>query len=310
MTTEAQIATNRLNAQKSTGPRTAAGKAAVAQNAVKHGLRAQAVVLPGEEPDQYGRYHQEMLDQLHPEDLQETDLAERIVGLTWRLRRAGRYHDAVFEALYEQQAAAAAMESAPPETEADALYAGDRVLGRMLVADFSGDRVLERVQLYERRIESSLARAWSDWRKLREQPRAAAGRGFLFVAGTGDTSAPRTPDGVTTNRPADRPGQTKPIPGGAGWDEARGAWSAGQSCQTKPVGPQASEGNGGGGTNKPNRHGPAGGQETAVNKQSQSAGPALGGWEVAGTNKASFRGPIDVLAALASHQRLPCRCTV
>ena len=119
MTTEAQVATNRLNAQKSTGPRTAEGKAAVAQNAVKHGLRAQAVVLPGEEPDQYDRYHQEMMDQLHPEDLPETDLAERIVGLTWRLRRAGRYHDAVFEALYEQQAAEAA-ESAPPETEAGA----------------------------------------------------------------------------------------------------------------------------------------------------------------------------------------------
>ena len=286
MTTEAQIATNRLNAQKSTGPRTAEGKAAVAQNAVKHGLRAQAVVLPGEEPDQYGRYHQEMMDQLHPEGLQETDLAERIVGLTWRLRRAGRYHDAVFEALYEQQAAETATESAPPETQAGELYAADRVLGRMLMADFSGPRVLERVQVYERRIESSLSRAWSDWRKLRDQPRPSAGRGFLFFDGTGDTPATRTPDGVTTNRPADTP------------------------CQTKPVGPQASEGNGGGGTNKPNRNGPTVGKETTVNKQSQWAGPALGGLEVAGTNKANFRGPIGVLAALSSHQRLPRRCTV
>ena len=253
MTTEAQITTNRLNAQKSTGPRTAEGKAAVAQNAVKHGLRAQAVVLPGEEPDQYGRYHQEMLDQLHPEGLPETDLAERIVGLTWRLRRAGRYHDAVFAALYEQQAAEAAAESAPPEAAAGELYAPDRVLGRMLLADFSGPRVLERVQVYERRIESSLSRAWSDWRKLRDQPRPSAGRGILSFAGTGDTPATRTPDGVTTNRPADTP------------------------CPTKPMGPQASEGNGGGGTNKPHRHGPTVGKETTVNKQSQSAGPAFGG---------------------------------
>ena len=52
MTTEAQVATNRLNAQKSTGPRTAEGKATVAQNAVTHGLRAQAVVFPGEESDE------------------------------------------------------------------------------------------------------------------------------------------------------------------------------------------------------------------------------------------------------------------
>jgi hypothetical protein len=254
MTTEAQVTTNRLNAQKSTGPRTAEGKAAVAQNAIKHGLRAQAVVLPGEEPDQYDRHRQEMMDQLHPEGHPETDLAERIVGLAWRLRRAGRYHDAVFAALYEQAAEAA--ESASPGTEAGELYAADRVLGRMLLADFSGDRVLERVQLYERRIESSLSRAWSDWRKLRDQ-----------------------------FRPANTPGQTK------------------------PMGPQASAGNGGGGTNKPNHNGPAVSQEATVNKQSQSAGPALGGREVAGTNKASFRGPIDVLAALSSHQRLPCRCT-
>ena len=38
MSTEAQNHTNRLNSQKSTGPRTSEGKAAVSQNAVKHGL--------------------------------------------------------------------------------------------------------------------------------------------------------------------------------------------------------------------------------------------------------------------------------
>ena len=30
--------------------------------------------------------------------------------------------------------------------------------------------------------------------------------------------------------------ETKPIPGGAGWDEATGTWDAGQSCETKPIG--------------------------------------------------------------------------
>jgi hypothetical protein len=38
MTTEAQIAANRVNATKSTGPRTTAGKAVVALNGMKHGL--------------------------------------------------------------------------------------------------------------------------------------------------------------------------------------------------------------------------------------------------------------------------------
>ena len=47
MASEAQIQANRANAQKSTGPRTAEGKATVAQNAVKHGLRAEQMVIKG-----------------------------------------------------------------------------------------------------------------------------------------------------------------------------------------------------------------------------------------------------------------------
>lgn len=38
MVSRAQIAANRRNAQKSTGPKSAVGKARVAQNALKHGL--------------------------------------------------------------------------------------------------------------------------------------------------------------------------------------------------------------------------------------------------------------------------------
>jgi len=40
MTSERKIAANRLNAKKSRGPRTAAGKSLASRNALRHGLRA------------------------------------------------------------------------------------------------------------------------------------------------------------------------------------------------------------------------------------------------------------------------------
>ena len=46
----AKLEANRRNSQKSTGPRTEAGKIASSQNAVTHGLRAKTLVLLGEDP--------------------------------------------------------------------------------------------------------------------------------------------------------------------------------------------------------------------------------------------------------------------
>jgi hypothetical protein len=175
MATEAQVNANRSNAQKSTGPRTEEGKAAVAQNALKHGLMARAAVLQGEEWEEYTCFHENMMQELYPDGLQEEELAERIVGLYWRLRRAERYQNAVFETLYDQYAAEKVEAPAPADPVPS--VASDPVLGRMLVADFSGDRVLERALLYERRIESSLHRACADLRQLRRQPVTSARTG-------------------------------------------------------------------------------------------------------------------------------------
>ena len=53
MSTKAQIKANQQNAQKSTGPQTAQGKAVVSQNAVKHGLFAAEAVINGENQADY-----------------------------------------------------------------------------------------------------------------------------------------------------------------------------------------------------------------------------------------------------------------
>jgi hypothetical protein len=53
MATQKQIEANRRNAQHSTGPRTQEGKDRIRLNALKHGMTAKTVVLPGEDEDVY-----------------------------------------------------------------------------------------------------------------------------------------------------------------------------------------------------------------------------------------------------------------
>ena len=162
MATEAQIIANRRNAQKSTGPRTAEGKAVVAQNAVKHGLTGREVVVTGEDPGEFEFYRERRLAELDPIDEIETDLAERIVSLSWRLKRAERLQAAAFDSLYARQKHCPCE---PFDSKQDAN--GGSTLGRALVRDFGDARVLDRLLMYERRIEHSLYRTMAELKKHR-----------------------------------------------------------------------------------------------------------------------------------------------
>ena len=75
MATEAQVVANRSNARKSTGPRTAEGKAAVAQNAVKHGLSGRLDVIKGEDQGEFDLQRKAMLGELAPVGMMESMLA-------------------------------------------------------------------------------------------------------------------------------------------------------------------------------------------------------------------------------------------
>ena len=97
MATAAQIEANRRNAQKSTGPRTAAGKEVVAQNAMRHGLCAERVVVLDERAEDYAAFAAGIPTALAPADEYETALAERIVQCEWRLRRAWRMEAAAID---------------------------------------------------------------------------------------------------------------------------------------------------------------------------------------------------------------------
>ena len=90
MATEPQIAANRRNSKKSTGPKSPEGKLTVSKNAVRHGLLANNGLLPDEDPEEFARFFAEIFESLDPAGASEESLVERIIWLTWRLGRARR----------------------------------------------------------------------------------------------------------------------------------------------------------------------------------------------------------------------------
>ena len=87
MTTTRQAEANRLNALKSTGPRTPAGKAVVAHNATKHGLLSRESLVKGESEADLVDFGKRLRAQLAPVGELELLLVDRIVSTAWRLRR-------------------------------------------------------------------------------------------------------------------------------------------------------------------------------------------------------------------------------
>ena len=87
MATLKQIEANRANALKSTGPKTAEGKAAVRLNSLQHGLRAQTLIIPGENREQFNQLHTALDAEWRPLTLTARFYVEQMAIAQWKLRR-------------------------------------------------------------------------------------------------------------------------------------------------------------------------------------------------------------------------------
>lgn len=97
MSSERQLAANRANAQKSTGPLTSEGKVISSQNNRKLGLTSLVFqVLPGESQSEFDAYADSLYAEYSPQTLIERTLVLKIAQHYWLGQRAVRAQNMCF----------------------------------------------------------------------------------------------------------------------------------------------------------------------------------------------------------------------
>jgi hypothetical protein len=117
MTTAKQIAANRLNANKSTGPRSRNGKFRSRRNAVFHGLSAETVITVFENAEEYEEFEKSLLAEYRPATTIAQTLVVRLASLLWRVRRATAIETGLFEAQGRAIKTARTSKTASEETQ-------------------------------------------------------------------------------------------------------------------------------------------------------------------------------------------------
>jgi hypothetical protein len=146
MASAAQIAANIANAQLSTGPRTEAGKAAVAQNRATHGLAgSNFFLLPHEDPAEFAQLLAAYETEHQPAGPTESFLVRELAQSEWKLRRVS-------------------------EIEAGILAGdGQSTLCEVFLAGSTQGDPLLKLSRYENGIRRNLYRALNELRALRRE---------------------------------------------------------------------------------------------------------------------------------------------
>ncbi len=85
MSSAAQVAANQANAQLSTGPKTAEGKAKSSRNALKTGLTGRTILVTNQEAELYEEHVLNYDARFDPQTPRETELVQSIADCRWRL---------------------------------------------------------------------------------------------------------------------------------------------------------------------------------------------------------------------------------
>jgi hypothetical protein len=172
MATAAQIEANRRNSQKSTGPRSPAGKTVSRFNALKSGIDAKSMIIPGEDSEELEALAANYQKEFQPASPLEQFLVDTIVGADWQLRRLRGIEAS--------------------------LWLSKGVEAGGYAEAFANEKAFDRLYRRMDAAERSLYRAKRELEKMRKEAAEAAEQGAAVEAAglAGEAGWPVTPDGV------------------------------------------------------------------------------------------------------------------
>jgi hypothetical protein len=159
MATPAQITANRANAQKSTGPRSVEGKSASRFNALKHGIDAASIVVPGEDPAEYDALVAHYQQEYQPRSASESFHVDTMIRADWHKRRLENVEADLYHTILSESPGSS--------------------LAAVLLAESPAAKLLIRVQRQIAAFERTWHRANAELRRVRAEKAEPAAEGSL-----------------------------------------------------------------------------------------------------------------------------------
>jgi hypothetical protein len=163
-----KVEANRQNSQKSTGPKTAAGKKRVSRNSTRHGFCSKYLLVRNEDQAEYDDLYAAMCEHYQPVAWFETYyLVDRIVVWSWRLRRlirgeSGQIGRALAAHNYDIQQSKAA-DLAEPESAPSSNPEMDALTDHLFLPE---KEELDKLLRYEAMINRQLNHAIADLERV------------------------------------------------------------------------------------------------------------------------------------------------
>jgi hypothetical protein len=183
---EQQLEANRLNAQKSTGPRTEEGRNRSKLNACRHGLTGQIVLMTPADREAFDQLTARMSADLKPVGELEVQLVHSITQDKWRLNRAAAIEETLFARSMEQTDAESdqALDLADAFTREaknlQLLTLYEQRINRNLQKNISALKTMQKERLDQRANDMEDAMLLLQDSEIRKVPYEPANDGFVF----------------------------------------------------------------------------------------------------------------------------------